>query len=141
MQKSMGGENVAVDSSFLGLDFGHSKIGLAVADGETRMAFALGVLKNDQNFFAKLQEIVTQKGITKIIVGLTKHSQDLEGGMEKEAFGRGLEEKLGVPVEFADEMFTTKMAQENLKLRGGKNLSQFDDQEAARIILQSWLDK
>jgi RNase H-fold protein (predicted Holliday junction resolvase) len=38
-------------------------------------------------------------------------------------------------------MFTTKMAQENIKKRGEKNISKMDDQEAARIILQSWLDK
>jgi RNase H-fold protein (predicted Holliday junction resolvase) len=52
-----------------------------------------------------------------------------------------LEKELGVPVAYQDEMFTTKMAQENIKARGGRNIAAADDQEAARIILQSWLDK
>ena len=141
MQKSMVDENMAEESSFLGLDFGRSKIGLALADNETRMAFALGILKNDGDFQVKLKKIIVEKNIGKIIVGATKHDKDLQGSEEKLKFGKELESKLGIPVEFFEEMFTTKMAHENLKMHGGKKLAQFDDQEAARIILQGWLDK
>lgn len=137
----MGGENMAKESSFLGLDFGHAKIGLALADGETRMAFAFGTLKNDQQFQEKLRKIIVEKNISKIVIGKTKHDKDLQSSEEKLKFGKQLEEKLGITVEFFDEMFTTKMAHENLKMHGGRNLAQFDDQEAARIILQGWLDK
>ncbi len=137
----MGGENMSQVSSFLGLDFGQAKIGLALADGETRMAFALGTLKNDRQLQAKLKKIILEKDITKIIIGKTKHAKDLESSEEKLKFGRELESKLGVSVEFFEEMFTTKMAHENLKMHGGKNLAQFDDQEAARIILQGWLER
>ena len=35
----------------------------------------------------------------------------------------------------------TKMAQQNLIERGMKNVSKYDDEEAARIILQEWLDR
>jgi len=38
-------------------------------------------------------------------------------------------------------MFSTKMAQANLLEKGMKNVGKFDDQESAKIILQSWLDK
>jgi RNase H-fold protein (predicted Holliday junction resolvase) len=38
-------------------------------------------------------------------------------------------------------MFTTKMAQFNLRERGMKHVSKHDDVEAARIILQAWLEK
>jgi len=136
----MEGENTSQLSSFLGVDFGKAKIGLALADGETRLAFALGTLKNDREFQAKLKKIIFEKNITKIIIGKTKHGKDLQSSEEKLKFGRELEGKLGVSVEFFEEMFTTKMAHENIKMRGGKNIAQFDDQEAARIILQSWLD-
>lgn len=131
---------MAKENSFLGLDFGRAKIGLALADGETRMAFALGTLKNDQQFQEKLKKIIVEKNISKLIIGTTKHEKDLQSSEEKIKFGKQLEETLGIPVEFFDEMFTTKMAHENLKMHGGKNIAQFDDQEAARIILQGWLD-
>ena len=140
MFKSMGGENMAKESSFLGLDFGRAKIGLALADGETKMAFALGTLKNDRQFQAKLKKVILENNVGKLIIGKTKHDKDLQSSEEKLKFGRELESKLGVSVEFYDEMFTTRMAHENLKMHGGKNIAQFDDQEAARIILQGWLD-
>jgi putative transcription antitermination factor YqgF len=135
MFKSMGGENMAKESSFLGLDFGRAKIGLALADGETKMAFALGTLKNDRQFQAKLKKVILENNVGKLIIGKTKHDKDLQSSEEKLKFGRELESKLGVSVEFYDEMFTTRMAHENLKMHGGKNIAQFDDQEAARIIL------
>ncbi len=58
-----------------------------------------------------------------------------------EEIGKKMEKELGVPVLYHEEMFTTKMAQDNLKEKGVKGVKKYDDQEAARIILQSWLDK
>lgn len=138
MQKSIGSSNEAKERAFLGLDFGKSKIGLAMADEETRMAFAFGVLENDKNFFTKLQEIIKKENIKAIIVGIPTHK---DGSGDAREFGEKIAKELGVEVEFQDEMFTTKMAQENIKMRGGKNIAETDDQEAARIILQSWLDQ
>lgn len=46
-----------------------------------------------------------------------------------------------VSIAYQDEMFTTKMAQQNLIERGVKHVSKHYDEEAARIILQEWLDK
>ncbi len=140
MEKSMGSQGMAKESSFLGLDFGRAKIGLALADWETKMAFALGALKNDRQLQAKLKKIILENKVGKIVIGKTKHEKDLQSSEEKLKFGKELENKLGISVEFFEEMFTTKMAHENLKMHGGKKLAQFDDQEAARIILQSWLD-
>lgn len=140
MQKSRNDEIMAKESSFLGVDFGSAKIGLAIGDEETKIAFALDAFKNDQDFFGKLKKLIFDKNIVRIIVGMARHDKDLSGSQEKAAFGEKLEKELKIPVEFADEMFTTKMAQENIKMRGRKNITRFDDQEAARIILQGWLD-
>ena len=49
--------------------------------------------------------------------------------------------KFPIRIEYQNEMFTTKMAQANLIERGVKHVSLHDDEEAARIILQEWLDK
>lgn len=56
-------------SHFLGIDYGKAKVGLAIGNGETRMAFGYGVLKNDKKLWQKLAEIVKKEGIEKIIVG------------------------------------------------------------------------
>jgi RNase H-fold protein (predicted Holliday junction resolvase) len=38
-------------------------------------------------------------------------------------------------------MFTTREAQRNLIEKGVKGIKKYDDQEAARIILQNWLER
>lgn len=128
-------------STFLGVDYGKSKIGLAIADEETRMAFAYDTIKNDGDFFNKLKQIAKEKDVKMIVLGVTWHQNDQAGEDEKIEFGNKLEKELGIAVMFQDEMFTTKMAQDNIKMHGGRNIAEGDDKEAARIILQSWLDR
>ena len=61
---SMTSSKKANISHYLGIDFGKAKIGLAVADSETRIAFSFGVLKNDKNLMKNLKNII-EKGIGK----------------------------------------------------------------------------
>lgn len=141
MKKSIPNQGGAKISHYLGIDYGKSKIGLAIADEETRMAFAFDTLKNDAAFLSKLKEIVESKGVKTIVLGMVSHKKDQESAAEKTKFAKMLENELGRKVVLQDEMFTTKIAQENIKKRGDKNIAKTDDQEAARIILESWLDR
>jgi len=115
------------------MDFGQSKIGLAVADSETRIAFSFGTLKNDKKLVDSLKNIIEKKRIERIIVGYA--------GEETRTFAAMLENKLNITIEFQNELFSTREAERNLIEKGAKKIKRFDDQEAARIILQSWLDK
>jgi putative Holliday junction resolvase len=117
----------------LGIDFGKAKIGLAVADSETRIAFSFGVLKNDKELIDNLKNIIKKKGISRIVVG--------NAGEEVKDFVAALEKKLNIPIEFQNEMYSTREAERNLIEKGARKIKRFDDQEAARIILQSWLDR
>jgi putative holliday junction resolvase len=134
-------------SHFLGIDFGKAKIGLAVADSETRIAFSYGVLKNDKDLMKNLENIIEKEGIGKIIVGGQMEVRPPEGGRTSkliggiEKFAESILNKFNIPVEYQNEMFSTKQAERNLIEKGAKKIKRFDDQEAARIILQSWLDK
>lgn len=141
MEKSIGSSNEAEVSHILGIDYGKSKIGLAIADSETRMAFAFDTLANDKNFLQKLAEIITNEDVKTIVMGMVSHEKDPRSAEEKIKFAKMIEKETGMPVVFQDEMFTTKMAQDNIKQRGGRNIARTDDQEAARIILQSWLER
>jgi putative holliday junction resolvase len=130
-------------SHILGIDYGKSKIGLAMADSETRIAFGYGALENDKNFLQKLTGIIEQENISKVIIGaqscrgFTSTNIDVLSRQKLENF---LRKNLKVEVEYQDEMFTTLEAQRNLKEKGAKGIKRFDDQEAARLILQGWLD-
>ncbi|MFA5926008.1 MAG: Holliday junction resolvase RuvX [Parcubacteria group bacterium] len=139
-----------MDDKILGIDYGQSKIGLAMADNETRMAFSYGMLKNDKDFLQKLAEIIEKENISKVIIGILSGSIMPRRDQEKDAnkplsesekLGEFLKNKLKMEVEYQNEMFTTREAQRNLIEKGAKKIKRYDDQEAARIILQSWLDK
>lgn len=124
----------------LGVDFGEAKIGLAIADEETKIAFAYATLPNDKSFFDALREIIRTEKVVRIVFGIARHQKDEQSVQFKESFAQMIREETGLPVAFQDEMFTTKMAQANLIAKGMKKVGKIDDAEAARIILQSWLD-
>lgn len=127
-------------SHFLGIDYGRSNVGLALADSETRMAFARETLKNDKDLLQKIAEIVEQKNVKKIIIGLPSYAFDKKTEFAAKDFGELIAKTLKIEVFYQNEMFTTKIAHSNLIERGVKGIKRFDDQESARIILAEWLE-
>jgi putative holliday junction resolvase len=146
-------------SHYLGIDYGKARIGLAIADSETKIAFALKTLENNKDFLGKLVQIIQENNIIKVIIGIpaytnheeTEYDSDPVKFTEKKGFfsvnhgarkfGKLLKKELKIEIEYQNEMFTTKMAHQNLIDKGARNIKSQDDREAARIILQSWLDK
>jgi len=124
----------------LGIDYGESRVGLALADDETGIAFSWDVIKNDKNFFANLSGIIKQKKIKKVIIGMPFFTGLSENKYAGKKLGDLLQKIIGVKVAYQNEMFSTKMAHFNLKKQGKKEIKRYDDKEAARIILQEWLD-
>lgn len=126
--------------NFLGLDWGASKVGVALAHEETRLAMAYGVLPNDQKLLDALGSLFEKEGIGTAVIGI--HVSDTyQGEHEGEKLGKKIAERFNVTVEYQDEMFTSKMAQGNLIAQGQKHVSANDDAEAASILLQSFLDR
>lgn len=125
--------------NYLGIDWGASKIGLALADGETLMAFAYGVLKNDKNIITQIAEVIKKEDISVVVMG-----EPVYFNQEKKTFlGKKMAEQIklatGVEIIFQNEIFSTQSAQKNLIEAGSKKIK-LDDAEAARVILQSYLD-
>ena len=140
-KKSIAVSNEAEISHILGVDFGAAKIGLALAEYETKMAFAYTTIPNDKNFLQNLTEIIKKENINKIIIGIPSYVNHEKTEYEGEKLGKLIKNIFpDMEIEYQDEMFTTKMAQDNLIAKGVKGVKKYDDQEAARIILQSWLD-
>jgi len=126
---------------YLGVDFGKAKIGLAIADEETKIAFAFETLENNKEFWKKIREICAQKNVEKIIVGTPVYTINQVGAENVKKFSKRIKEETGIETELENEMFSTKMAQDGLKEKGIKSVAKIDDSAAARIILQSWLDR
>lgn len=126
---------------YLGLDYGTSKIGLALADNEVKIAFAYSTIDADRNFLAALGRIVELEKINTIVIGKLGMPGVGQGSFKAEEVGKKISKMLEIEIAYQEEMFSTKMAENNLKERGGKKIKKLDNQEAAKIILQSWLDK
>lgn len=121
----------------LGIDFGLTKIGLAIADDI--LAQPLKVIKNNQRTLTEIIRIVEEEKIEMIIVGVSQGKM----GKKARSYGRRLEKAVGLKVAFQDETLTTKEA--IVKMieagKGKKYRQEKEDAFAAAIILQSFLDR
>lgn len=125
---------------YLGIDWGEKKIGLAIADEETRLAFADQVVFNDGKVWDNLNKIIDEYSINKIVIGLSNHDVQSDNEKKIKSFTENLKKKFDIEIIFTEEMFSTREAQENLKKQEVKKLDLKDDAEAARVLLQSYLD-
>jgi len=133
-------ENSTKIKYFLGVDYGESKIGLAIADSETRIAFAYGTLKNDKELLQNILASIKKENIKTVVIGVPKRTGDKKIIYAGEKLGKTLMEK-EISVIYQDEIYSTKIARENLKEKGSRDINRFDDAESARIILDSFLGK
>jgi putative Holliday junction resolvase len=129
-----------MSEKFLGIDYGASKIGLALADLETKIATPFKILIKEKNPIAKIKEICQQENIGKIIVGLPVGLKGTTSKQYKEVvkFINKLRQELDLEIIEQDEKMTSIYAQKLLKETKAKKL---DDDVAAMLILQSYLDE
>lgn len=128
-------------SVILGIDYGDKRIGLALSDPEETLARRFLTLENSPQAIADLEEIIRENGVGKIVMGIPLGFSGVSEQTKKvEAFLAKLEAEIEIPIARMNEIFTSKMAQENLISSGVKDLKAVLDQEAARIILQDYLD-
>ncbi len=133
-------------SRLIGIDHGTRRIGLAVGDSETGMAFARGTLRT-RSRVAAIGELVTlaaAEAADRFVVGLPLHTDGTEGEQAAAArqFALALAQASNLPVSLVDERLTSWQAGERLAeagrrpRRGSGEL----DAAAARLILQQYLD-
>ncbi len=121
----------------LGIDFGIAKIGLAIADNG--LVQPIGVIKNHQETLTKISQLVEQKKIEIIVIGVSEGKI----GQKAKKYGKQLGKITGIKVSFQDETLTTKEAIAKMIEAGKKKKyrQEKEDAFAAAIILQAYLDK
>ena len=126
---------------YLGIDWGKSLCGIAIADNEDNVASCFWEVSTDR-FFKKLSELEREFVFEKVIIGITS-SQGNKFSSNSKIINSFAEEirSLGFKVELEEEFFTTQMAQRNISEFRKKGISKKDNTESARLILQSWLDR
>lgn len=129
----------------LGFDHGEKRIGVAVGQRITGTASSLVTLsaRDGQPDWPDVAELVRTWQPDVLVVGLPRHADGTESDSGRAAarFARRLEGRYGLRVETIDERLSSRAAETLLSDGGGlvKDAGSID-REAARIILQDWLD-
>jgi putative holliday junction resolvase len=132
---------------YLGVDWGEKRIGLALADSETKLATPFKTVANVE----EAARIVKSEQIDMVVVGKPVRITNYELEITNEKYNKfinNLKKKINVPVELVDERLSSKAAD---ALAGNKKTNPLSpslrrarasrDEIAAMIILQSYLDR
>jgi putative transcription antitermination factor YqgF len=125
--------------NYLGIDWGATDVGVAIAHAETRIAMAYTTLHNDAGLLDCLGDIIVREHIGTVVIGTPLYIGKSAVEHPGKQLGESLAGRFSVHIAYQNEMFTTKMAQAHLIERGMRQVSKHDDAEAARIILEEWL--
>jgi len=129
----------------LGIDFGHARIGVAISDELRLLAHPLETISANKDSAKRIAEIVRDRKIDIVVVGIPRHMSGEIGEAAKEAlqFVEKLRAQLPCAVETWDERLTTVAANRALSEAGKKTRQtrKFVDQVAAQMILQGYLDR
>lgn len=127
----------------MAFDFGEKRIGVAIGEtliGAARPLATIAESANDRRF-AAIGRLVAEWRPARLVVGLPRHVDDAEHEFAARCarFARQLEGRFRLPVEFADERYTSAVAEAAI---GDKRKHKARlDAEAAAVILQAWFDQ
>lgn len=101
---------------YLGIDFGTSKVGLALSDEAGKMGFPHSVITNNADLLKSISALITKEGIGAIVFG---ESLDLSGNgnpvlAKAHAFANDLAQEHALPIFWEPEMFTTQVARRGM---------------------------
>jgi putative Holliday junction resolvase len=135
------------DETYLGFDFGNKKIGVAVGDTSTGIANPLVTLHtiNQSPDWDGIAKLIQEWRPAALVVGISKQNDGSDNLITPRMlkFCRQMEGRYRLPVYQQDEALSTfeakQMLFDEVKV-SAKKLWAVQDQLAAQLILQSWLN-
>ena len=122
---------------YIGIDYGEKRVGIALSDPDGKIAFPNTTLENHgiPVLLKEIRRMAKKENASVIVIGLPMGLEGKETAQtgKTRVFGERLEDDIWIPVEFENEMLTTRMAHQS----GAKDI----DASSAAIMLQSYLDK
>lgn len=132
----------------LGLDLGTKTLGVAISDKTGLLASSLETIRfsgNQEELLKPLQKLIEQYQIEKVVLGLPKNMDGSLGfaAQRSQDFASLFERHFSVPLILVDERLTTVEAENNLRFLelNHEKRKKLIDGEAARIILESYMEK
>tara|TARA_B100000700_G_C14779865_1_gene730797 strand:- start:211 stop:621 length:411 start_codon:yes stop_codon:yes gene_type:complete len=132
-------------SRILGIDYGDSRVGLALSDPMKIIAKPFKTLSNNNDLLLDLKLLIDDNDINQFVVGypINMKGESTPQTKKVDEFILLLEKKFNLPVIKIDERLSSVSAINSLVNQGiktGHNKSKIDDTSAA-IILQEFLDQ
>ena len=124
----------------LAIDYGRKRMGIALADNDLKLAFALNSITSPdlKKLFSlvlsKIEEIKPNQILVGYPLGLDQKPTQMSN--EIDSFISNLQNATAIEVVRWNEVGTSKIAMNNIRSSRNKSI----DSEAARIILQEYLD-
>ena len=142
------GKTRSSERTLLGFDFSKNRIGVAVGQELAATVTPLTTLyaKNSKPDWDAITQLIEEWQPDLCVVGLplTEEGGEQDATQAARRFANQLNGRYQLPVEFADERFTTREAQSLIQ---ASSMSKKDrqnkaniDKIAAQLILQSWLE-
>lgn len=121
---------------FLGIDYGHKNVGVAISDEGASFAFPYQVLKNDGKLTENIAKVCEQEKISKVVIGRSVNYKMEENPIMAQinVFAEAIKEKTNLEIIFQDETLTSREA--------ARIIGDDDDLDArsAALILRNYLD-
>ncbi len=129
----------------LAIDYGRSRVGLAISDPTCTISQPLEVVATSRAL-EEIRKIIENMNVKLVVIGLPVNMNGTEGKMAEEvrAFAEELKGELGdVEIVFWDERLTSFEAQQLMSQAGlkWKKYKRKIDKVAASLILKSFLEK
>lgn len=131
----------------LGVDWGDTRIGLALSDESQTLAQPLTTLTRrvgKRAPIAKLLDLARTHAVTGVVVGLPLDERGVEGEAARSAraLAAAVAERSGLRVALWDERFSTARALRAVKEMGGSTRGRKEDVDAlaAALLLQHYMD-
>ncbi len=133
--------------TFLGIDYGTKRIGLAIGDDGTRIASPMTTADARGSLAEQVRCVLGHADaydVDAFVVGLPKNMDDSEGEQARlvRRFGAELAEQTGKPIHYVDERLSSHAADELLRpaelTRRRRKARQ--DAVAAQVILDGFLN-
>lgn len=131
----------------LAIDYGRKRVGLAVSDPLKMIASRLDTVNSGQ-IWTFLESYFLREEVDRVVVGYPRqlNNEPSESVRFIDPFLKGFRKRYpDMPLELADERFTSKMALRTMLDAGLKKSDRQDkalvDGLSATIILQSWLEQ
>lgn len=131
---------------YLGVDYGSSKVGLALSDENGTMGFPHAILRNSPRLASEVCALIAKEHVGAVVIGESRTLMGEENPIAKDArtLGDTLALSTGVPVFYESEVFTTALARRSpgkeVRSRSPKQHKDVDA-SAAALILTSYLSR